>query len=42
MTYYIITFGCQMNLSDSEKIKAILDSNGFVETKDRIYLIILL
>ena len=35
MTYYIITFGCQMNLSDSEKIKAILDSNGFVETKDR-------
>ncbi len=35
MTYNIITFGCQMNLSDSEKIKSILDSNGFTEIEER-------
>lgn len=31
MKYYIITFGCQMNKSDSERIVTILESNGYKE-----------
>lgn len=31
--YYLRTYGCQMNEHDSENIKAILESVGFVETK---------
>ena len=34
MTYSIVTFGCQMNLSDSEKIKTMLNKHGFIEIKD--------
>lgn len=30
-TYYIKTYGCQMNVHDSENIKAILEEMGFVE-----------
>lgn len=32
--YYIETYGCQMNVHDSENIKAILEEIGFTETKD--------
>lgn len=32
--YRLITFGCQMNKSDSERLAALLDSFGFVETAD--------
>ena len=32
-TYFVKTFGCQMNQSDSEKIEAILDSVGFVKSE---------
>lgn len=31
MTFCLITFGCQMNISDSERIKSILKSIDFVE-----------
>ncbi len=30
--YHIITFGCQMNKSDSERIASFFESKGFVET----------
>lgn len=30
--YYIKTYGCQMNVHDSENIKALLESMGFTET----------
>ncbi|MDK2949211.1 MAG: tRNA-2-methylthio-N6-dimethylallyladenosine synthase, partial [Patescibacteria group bacterium] len=30
--YHIITFGCQMNRSDSERIASFFEKNGFVET----------
>ena len=29
MKYYIITYGCQMNCSDSERIATVLESNGY-------------
>ena len=29
--YYIVTYGCQMNLHESEKIAGILTSMGYVE-----------
>ena len=32
--YYKETYGCQMNVHDSENIKAILEEIGFVETND--------
>ena len=32
--YYIETYGCQMNVHDSETIKAILEEIGFIETND--------
>lgn len=31
MTYSLITFGCQMNISDSERIKSILNNIGLIE-----------
>ena len=31
-TYYIKTYGCQMNVHDSENIKAILEDMGYIET----------
>lgn len=33
--YYIITYGCQMNLHESEKIAGILTANGYVECNDQ-------
>jgi len=33
-TYYIKTYGCQMNEHDTENIKAILESMGYEETED--------
>ncbi len=33
MKYYIIVYGCQMNISDSERIRTILDNAGFREVK---------
>ena len=32
MKYHIITFGCQMNESDSERIAALLERVGYQET----------
>ena len=32
MKYFIITYGCQMNKSDSERIAAILDKAGYSST----------
>jgi len=30
MKYYIITYGCQMNKSDSERIATILEGKGYL------------
>lgn len=35
MKYFIVTYGCQMNVHESEKIAAILESLGYVEGKTR-------
>ena len=32
MKYHIIPFGCQMNRSDTERIRTVLDSMGYIET----------
>ena len=33
-TYYIETYGCQMNVHDTENIKALLEEMSFEETKE--------
>lgn len=33
-TYHVLTYGCQMNEHDSEKISGMLESIGYVETND--------
>ena len=33
--YHLTTFGCQMNAHDSERMKGMLDSLGYVESTDR-------
>ena len=33
MTYHLVSFGCQMNLSDTERIAAVLDAAGFERTE---------
>jgi tRNA A37 methylthiotransferase MiaB len=33
--YYLETFGCQMNINDSEIIKSILNKSGLVESEDK-------
>ena len=33
MTYHLVSFGCQMNLSDTERIATVLDSAGFVRAE---------
>ena len=33
--YYVETFGCQMNVHESEKVAGILVSMGYVETFER-------
>jgi tRNA-2-methylthio-N6-dimethylallyladenosine synthase len=32
--YFIMTFGCQMNYADSEKVNMLLLQSGFMTTKD--------
>jgi tRNA-2-methylthio-N6-dimethylallyladenosine synthase len=32
--YYLETFGCAMNLADSEKVNLILTQSGFLPTKN--------
>jgi len=32
MKYHLITLGCQMNLSDSERVSAVLENMGYVKT----------
>ena len=34
MKYHLITLGCQMNLSDSERVSAVLESMGYVPTEN--------
>lgn len=34
--YYIITYGCQMNIHESEKIAGILTSMGYIEGKNEL------
>lgn len=34
MTYFVKTFGCQMNARDSEKLVGILEQIGYVEGND--------
>mgnify|MGYP001396109961 CR=1 FL=1 len=35
MKYYnIVTFGCQMNVNDSERVATVLESLGFLKTND--------
>jgi tRNA-2-methylthio-N6-dimethylallyladenosine synthase len=34
-TYHLTTFGCQMNEHDSERMKGMLESLGYVEAQDR-------
>ena len=29
-TYYVKTFGCQMNLHDSERVEGLLEQNGCI------------
>ncbi len=36
LKYSVITFGCQMNAHDSEKLKGILDKIGYIESDDEI------
>ena len=33
--FYIETYGCQMNVADSEVVAAILTAKGFEHTKDK-------
>ena len=41
MLYYIIHLGCQMNISDSERIREVLDSSNLNETDDEEQAIVL-
>ena len=36
LTYHVTTFGCQMNARDSEKLKGILESAGFIYEEDEL------
>ncbi|PYQ44609.1 MAG: hypothetical protein DMF77_06800 [Acidobacteria bacterium] len=33
--YYIETFGCQMNVNDSEKVAGLLEAEGYEKTESR-------
>lgn len=37
LTYFITTFGCQMNAHDSEKLKGILERIGYIEAEDELH-----
>lgn len=32
--YYIITYGCQMNMYDSDLIGSVLENNGYVQAQN--------
>ena len=34
MKYYLLSLGCQMNISDSERVKTVLSTMGFIETQE--------
>ena len=34
MKYHLITLGCQMNLSDSERVSSVLESMGYERTEN--------
>lgn len=34
MKYYLLSLGCQMNISDSERVKTVLNRMGFAETEN--------
>ncbi len=34
MQYHLITLGCQMNISDSERVSAVLESMGYIRTEN--------
>ena len=34
-TYYIVTYGCQMNAHDSEKLAGVLEAMGMHEAQDK-------
>ena len=34
MKYHLITLGCQMNISDSERVSAVLESMGYIRTEN--------
>ncbi len=34
MKYFLLNIGCQMNLSDSERISAVIESMGYARTED--------
>jgi len=34
MKYHIIVFGCQMNISDAERVASVLEQDGYKETTD--------
>ena len=36
LTYHVTTFGCQMNARDSEKLKGVLESAGFIYEDDEL------
>ena len=36
-TYYIETYGCQMNVADSELVAGLLKKSGYKETKSEIH-----
>ena len=35
MKYFIVTFGCQMNVHDSEKIAGILEEKGYTLAENK-------
>lgn len=35
INYHVHTFGCQMNVHDSERIKGILDKSGYIENSNK-------
>ena len=34
-TYCILTYGCQMNVHESEKLAGILEDKGYISTQDK-------
>ena len=34
MKYYLLPLGCQMNLSDTERVRTVLNGMGFVQTEN--------